>query len=71
LSNDSTATIVAIEAHYVDKKAFLQLHSREYIASKISKDLRGLVAGQTILQYFNEHEKHDGFKEDMRGKHQV
>ena len=40
------------------------------LLTKISKDLRGHLAGRTILQYFNEYLKYDGFKEDLRGKHQ-
>ena len=39
------------------------------IAAKISTELRGQVAGETILKYFNEYKMHGGFKEDMRGKH--
>ena len=39
------------------------------IAAKISTELRGQVAGETILKYFNEYKMHGCFKENMWGKH--
>jgi hypothetical protein len=68
--DESVDLLASIEAFYVAKRISLQENSMSIIADKISKDLRRHLAGKTILQYFNEYVKYDGFKEDLRGKHQ-
>ena len=68
--HESHDVLATIEAFYAKKKILLQENSMPIIADNISKDLRGHLAGKTILHYFNEYVKYEGFKEDLRGKHQ-
>ena len=68
--HESHDVLAVIEAFDAKKKILLQENAMLIIADKVSKDLRGHLAGRTILQYFNEYLKYNGFKEDLRGKHQ-